>query len=164
MSNTVYHELPPIYDENSKILILGSIPSVKSREYGFYYSHPQNRFFKVLSIIFNKSIENNNESKKKFLIENNIALWDVIKSCQINNSDDSSIKNVEVNDINLIINNSKINKIFTTGKKAYNLYTKYCYPKTKIEAIYLPSTSSANATMSIDKLIQEYSIILKSLN
>ena len=159
----VMHELPPIYNNKSKILILGSIPSIKSRELNFYYAHTQNRFWKVMSKIFNIEINDDNNSKKHFLLNNNIALWDVIASCDIVGSSDSTIKNVKVNNINKIIQDSSIKAIFTTGKKAYDLYTKYCYPKTKIIANYLPSTSLANAKFSFDNLVLEYKIILKYL-
>ncbi len=158
----VCHEFKPIYDTNSKILILGSIPSVKSRQIGFYYMHPQNRFWKILQSLFNVNIGSIND-KVTFLKDNNIALWDVLKSCQINNSDDSSIKDIEVNDINLILNNSQVTHVFTTGKKAYDLYQKYCYPKTGIEAINLPSTSGANCRISFDKLLEQYRIIKEYL-
>lgn len=160
----VNHEISPIYNKDSKILILGSIPSPKSRENGFYYAHSQNKFWKVLSNIFHYDIPNNNEMKKEFLLKNNIALWDVIASCEIKGASDTSIKNVQVNDINMIINNSKVNAIFTTGKKANDLYMKYCYPNTKIESIYLPSTSPANcANYSFEDLVEEYRIILDYL-
>ncbi len=137
-------------------MILGSLPSVKSREKNFYYAHPQNKFWKIFSDLFNEDIENNNLSKKGFLLKHNIALWDVIKSCTIIGSSDSSIKDVIPNDINYIINNSKVNKIYTTGKKAYQLYNRYCLESTKIEALYLPSTSAANASISYDNLLEEY--------
>ncbi len=137
-------------------MILGSLPSVKSREKNFYYAHPQNKFWKIFSDLFNEDIENNNLSKKGVLLKHNIALWDVIKSCTIIGSSDSSIKDVIPNDINYIINNSKVNKIYTTGKKAYQLYNRYCLESTKIEALYLPSTSAANASISYDNLLEEY--------
>lgn len=160
----VNHELEPIYNKDSKILILGSIPSPKSREYGFYYAHPQNKFWKVLSEIFNIEIKNDNDFKKEFLLKNKIALWDVIASCDIKGASDTSIKNVKVNDINKLIRNSKIDTIFTTGKRANDLYMKYCYCNTKIESIYLPSTSPANcANFSFEDLVSKYKIILKYL-
>ena len=153
----VFHEFEPYYNNDSKILILGSIPSVKSREQGFYYAHPQNKFWKVLANIYNQNEAKTIVQKKEFLKINKIALWDVIKSCEINGSSDSSIKNIEVNNINEIISNSKIKKIFTTGKKATDLYQKYCYPNTKIKSIYLPSTSPANcASYSYEKLLEIY--------
>ena len=160
----VNHELLPIYDNESKILILGSIPSPKSREYKFYYAHPQNKFWKVLSEIFNTQIPNDNKTKKEFLLKNKIALWDVISSCDMVGASDISIKNVKVNDINKIINNSEVKTIFTTGKKANDLYMKYCYPNTLIKSIYLPSTSPANcANYTFEDLVSEYKIILNYL-
>ena len=150
--NRVIHNINPVFDKNSKILILGSFPSLKSREAGFYYSHKQNRFWKVMEKIFNENIENN------------IDLWDVIKSCDIEGSSDSSIKNICVNDINSILKSSSIKYVFTTGKKAYDLYKKYCFNNTKIDAIYLPSTSSSNiANYNLEDLISNYKIILKYL-
>ena len=160
----VVHELSPVYNSKSKILILGSIPSPKSRENGFYYGHPQNKFWKVLSKIFNMEIPDSNEFKKQFLLNQKIALWDVVSSCEIIGASDTSIKNVKVNNINEIINNSKVNTIFTTGKKADNLYMKYCYPNTNIKSIYLPSTSPANcANYTFEDLTEQYKIILKFL-
>lgn len=158
----VTHKLEPIYDENSKVLILGTIPSIKSREIGFYYSNPQNRFWKVLAIIFNETTPNTIEEKKDFLLRNNIALWDTIKSCNITSSSDSSITNIKVNDISKLLKKTKINKIFTTGKKAYEIYIKEIQKKTNIEAVYLPSTSPANATFTLEKLIKEYNKIKKN--
>ncbi len=152
----VIHNIDPIYNKNSKILILGTIPSIKSREKGFYYSHPQNRFWKVLATIYNEKTPNTVEEKKAFLSRNNIALWDTIHSCNITSSSDSSITNIKVNDISKLIKKTKINKIYTTGKKAYEIYQKEIKQTTNIEAIYLPSPSPANATYTIDKLINEY--------
>lgn len=152
----VKHELKPIYDENSEILILGTMPSIKSREIGFYYSHPQNRFWKVLASIYNEEIPNTIEEKKLFLKRNHIALWDTLSSCTITSSSDSSIKNIKVNDINKLLEKTKIKKIFTTGKKAYDIYQKEIFKNTKLEANYLPSTSPANATYNLEKLILEY--------
>ena len=156
------HPLDPIYNNNSKILILGTFPSIISRNDNFYYANKNNRFWKILENIFNIRLENY-EDKKQFLLNNNIALWDVIKSCEIKNSDDSSIKNVIPNDIDKIIKNSSIKYIFVTGKIALKYYNKYISDKTNIKAIYLPSPSSANATYSLDKLIKEYRIILNYL-
>lgn len=152
----VVHPLKPIYNNDSKILILGSFPSVKSREVNFYYGHPGNRFWKVLESVYEENIGSSNIDKTKFLLKHNIALWDVVKSCTIIGSSDSSIKDVTVNDIERIIRNTKIKSIYTTGKKAYDLYQKYIYPKTKIEAIYLPSTSPLNASISLKNIINEY--------
>lgn len=147
------HNIDPIYDEESKILILGSFPSVKSREAKFFYHHPQNRFWKLFSILYHQEVQTIDE-KKALLHQNHIALWDVIKQCTITGSSDTSIKNVEINDINYIIERSKIKKVYTNGKKSHQLYQKYCYSKTKIEAICLPSTSPANAAYSLEKLLE----------
>lgn len=153
----VIHPLNPIYDENSQVLILGTMPSVKSREQNFYYAHPQNRFWKTLARVFLTEIGETPEEKTNFLLKNNIALFDVLKSCEINSSSDVSIKNPVPNNLLPILKNSKITTIFTTGKKAYELYNKYCLPKTKINAIYLPSPSPANCPKNIENiLVSEY--------
>ncbi len=154
------HKLKPIYDKNSKALILGSFPSVVSREKNMYYSHPKNRFWMVLENLFNESIIN----KEEFLLKHNIALWDVCASCEIEASKDESIKNVKVNDIGKILKEANIKKIFVLGNKAYSLYQKYIYPKLKIDVIKLSSTSPANARKSLEDLTDEYEIILKYLN
>ncbi len=158
----VIHPLKPIYDANSQVLILGSMPSIKSRELNFYYAHPQNRFWCILGQIFKENIGDSKEERTSFLLKHHIALFDVIKECDITSSSDSSIKNVIPNDISKIVNSSQIKAIFTTGNKAYMLYQKYIYPKTGIEAILLPSTSPANSPKGIwEKLIREYSKILE---
>lgn len=156
----VNHEIPPIYDENSKILILGSFPSVKSRENQFFYHHPQNRFWKVMASIFNEDIPATIENKKSLLIRNKVALWDVIKSCEIEGSSDSSIRNVVPNDINLILEKSNIQQIFCNGNKSYSLYKKYLEKDTGIKSISLPSTSPANARFNLDMLLHEWRVIL----
>ena len=153
------HEIPPVYDENSKILILGSFPSVKSRENHFFYHHPQNRFWRVLAAIVGCDTPNSIEEKKEFLLKNNIAVWDVIASCEIEGSSDSSIKNVVVNDFSFIMDNANIKQIFCNGGKSFDLYKKYCQKTTNLKAIKLPSTSPANARFSLDKLISEWKII-----
>lgn len=153
---TVLHNIPPIYDQNSQILILGSFPSVKSREAKFFYHHPQNRFWKVLASLYSCSPLLTIEEKKAFLLKNHIALWDVIQSCDIHGSSDSSIQNVQVNAIDVLIQQTKIKHIYTNGKKAHQLYMKYCYPVTQIKDCCLPSTSPANATYSLEKLLYEW--------
>lgn len=153
----IIHPLEPIYDKNSKVLILGTMPSIKSREKEFYYAHPQNRFWKTLSKVYDEEIGTTNQERKAFLFKHNIALFDVLKSCEINGSSDTSIKDPIPNDLSEILNKSNIKAIFTTGKKAYNLYMKLIYPKNHIEATYLPSTSPANSPKGIeDKLLREY--------
>lgn len=155
----VYHELEPVFDSHSKVLILGSLPSVKSREEGFYYMHPQNRFWKVLEIIFKEKID----YKKEFCLKHHIALWDTISSCEIKNSSDQSITRVSVNDLSVILNQADIKVIITTGKKAHEIYQKYLFPIYKIEDVNLPSTSSANALYSLERLAREYQVLLKYL-
>ena len=148
------HNFGPIYSNNSEILILGSFPSVKSREVNFYYGHPQNRFWKVISNVYNSNLPLNIEEKIDFLHKNHIALWDTIDSCDIIGSSDSSIKNVITTDINIILNSANIKKIFCNGNTSYKLYMKYLFPKTDKLAIKLPSTSPANAAFSLEKLIK----------
>lgn len=155
----VSHTLEPIYDKNSKVLILGSFPSVVSRDKMMYYSHPQNRFWKVLSLIFEEEIED----KKNFVLKHRIALWDVIESCEIHGSSDSSIRNVKPNNIKKILDNSNIKHIFVVGKKAYQLYSKYILNDISIEATCLSSTSPANAVKKLDDLVEEFRIILDFL-
>lgn len=158
----VIHPLEPIYNKESKVLILGTMPSVKSREEGFYYAHPKNRFWKTLSKVYEEEIGPTKEERTSFLLKHKIALFDVLKSCDMDLSSDNTIKNPVPNDFTDILKNTHIVAIFTTGKKAYDLYQKYCYPKTKIEAILLPSTSPANCPKNIEeKLYEEYSRIKK---
>lgn len=150
----VNHLFAPVFNADSEILILGSFPSVKSREQNFYYGHPQNRFWKLLPRIYGKmniKLETIDE-KKEFLLENHIALWDVIKSCDIKGSSDSSIRNIEVNNLDIIIKNSNINKIILNGGKAYELYTRFFGDKNMPSAVKLPSTSPANAAWTMEKL------------
>ena len=123
----ITHSFEPVYDRNSKILILGTLPSVKSRENNFYYGHKQNRFWKVLAHILNEPVPESTDEKKQMLLKHNIAIWDVIQSCDIRGSSDSSIKNVEPTDIRKILDNSDVKYIFTNGNKAGQLYKKYQY-------------------------------------
>ena len=159
----VNHEFGPYINEDSKVLILGSIPSVKSRELHFYYMHPQNRFWKVLSDIFEENYPDTIQDKKNLLKKHHIALWDVLAACDINGSSDSSIKNPEVNNIKKLIQNTNVDTIFVTGKKALQLYNKYCLNDVGISAIYLPSTSGANCGISYEGLKEKYEIIIKCL-
>ncbi len=156
----IVHPIPPLYGENSKTLILGSFPSVKSRETEFFYGHPQNRFWAVVAAVYGKEKPNTIEEKKTLILENNLALWDVIASCEIVGSADSTISNVTANDLSVIISNSSVDRIFVNGKTAEKYYNKYTYPKTGIKAICLPSTSPANAAWSFDKLVEAWKIIL----
>lgn len=158
----VKHTLKPIYNKFSKILILGSMPSTISRKNNFYYAHKTNRFWKILSILFNTELKTNND-KENFLLNNKIAIFDMIEECDINGSGDSSIKNIKVNNLIPIIKNSNIKYIFCTGKLSYNLYQKY-YKDLNLECFYLPSPSSANATYSLERLLNEYKIIKEKLD
>ncbi|MBQ7031213.1 MAG: DNA-deoxyinosine glycosylase [Bacilli bacterium] len=161
MENKVYHTFDAFYNSDSRILILGSMPSVKSRELGFYYMHPKNRFWQILSIVFNEYIGKSIDDKKQFLSKHKIALWDVIESCDIDGSSDSSIKNVIVNDIKSILDKTNIKYIYCTGKKAFELYNKYCFNNTKVSAVYLYSPSPANCAISLDKIVENYKVINK---
>lgn len=154
------HNIEPLWNQNSKILILGSFPSVKSREAKFYYSYKYNRFWKVVSKVINCEEPSTIEEKKRILLENNIALWDVIESCNIQGSSDSTISDVKANNITLITDNAPIEKIFTNGCKADALYRKYLQKVTGIKAIMLPSTSPANAKYSLDSLVDKWNAIL----
>ena len=154
------HNIPPVYNENSKILILGSFPSVKSRESNFFYGHPQNRMWKLLSALFACKLPITVDDKKALLLNNNLAMWDVIASCDIVGSSDSSIKNAVPNDISEILGNTDIRLIVTNGKKADALYRRYILPSVGIEPLCLPSTSPANAAYSLDRLIDEWKRIL----
>lgn len=158
-----YHEFGPVFDSSSKILILGSFPSVKSREEQFYYMHPQNRFWPLLASLLGCETPAKIEDKKAMLLENNIALWDVIASCEIVGSSDTSITNPKLCQVNSILQKAAIRAIFTNGKKAYSLYNKYQKPITGMEAGYLPSTSPANAAFSFDNLKEEWKVICKYL-
>ena len=152
----VTHTFPPIFDKDSKILILGSIPSIKSREANIYFGNPKNRFWKIISIILDAPYPKSNQEKIDLVLKNNIALWDVLESCEIYRSSDSTIKNPKINDFNVIFNVADIKAVFTIGKTAYNLFNRY----TKQTAIYLPSTSPANCAISEEYLIKEFSKIL----
>ena len=160
----VIHKIPPVYNKNSQILILGSFPSVKSREGRFFYHHKQNRFWKVLSTIVNDVLPETIDEKKDFLLKNHIAVWDVIASCDIEGSSDSSIKNAVPNDFSDILKAAPIRKIYTNGGTAYKLYHKYCEKVTGIKAMKLPSTSPANATNSLDRLISEWKVIADQIS
>lgn len=157
IKHVTHESIPPFINEESKILILGSLPSIKSREDGFFYAHPQNRFFKTIAGVFNEEEPKSIEERKKFLLKHHIALYDVIYECDICGSSDSSIKNVKPINLAAILKQfPNIKRIYTTGKKAKELYDKYLLPQVKIEAISLPSSSAANATMTLLELMEEY--------
>lgn len=151
------HTFGPVYDKNSKILILGSFPSVKSRENQFYYGHPQNRFWRVIAAICNETLPETVEEKISLLQRHRIALWDVIASCDIAGSSDSSIKNVAANNMDVIFQKADIRAVFANGDKAYRLYQKYCAGEGQPPLIRLPSTSPANAAWKWERLLEAWS-------
>lgn len=155
----IIHPIPPLFDAQSETLILGSFPSVKSREAAFFYGHPQNRFWGVIAAVFESEMPKTIEEKKQLVLKNNIALWDVIAQCEIEGSADSTISNVTANDLSVILQNSKVERIFVNGKTAEKYYNKYTYPKTGIKAICLPSTSPANAAWSFERLVEAWNVI-----
>ena len=158
------HTIAPVYDENSRILILGSFPSVKSREAAFFYGHPQNRFWRVLAALLGADVPQTVEEKRAFLLKHRIALWDVIASCEIAGSSDASIRNAVPNDLTPILETASIRQIFTNGGTAHRLYRKYIYPLTGREDIFLPSTSPANAARSLDALVDAWEIVREALD
>ena len=160
MAQPVIHTIEPIFNEYSKILILGTMPSPKSREVGFYYSHPQNRFWKTMAEIMGTELPATVDDKRELLYSHGIALWDVLASCSIAGADDSSVKDVKVNDFTQLFTTAQIRAVFTTGKKATALFKKHCQQKYGYEPIYLPSTSPANCKMSQQELTAAYEIIL----
>lgn len=156
----IVHPIEPLYDKNSKILILGSLPSVKSREQMFFYGHPQNRFWRLLALLYGETMPKAVEEKRVFALRHNIALWDAIYSCEIKGSSDSSIRNVVPTDLTEIIRKSKIEKIFCNGKTSGNYFHKYQEKVLGMPAKVLPSTSPANAAWTIEKLKEEWKAIL----
>lgn len=155
---TVRQPFLPVYDKNSKILILGSFPSVKSREMGFYYGHSRNRFWKVLAEILEWKVPETIDSKKEMLLANQIAVYDVIECCQIVGSSDSSIKDVVPADLGPIVEASRIKAVFTNGKTAAKLYKKYQAGRLGLPMVELPSTSPANAAYSLDRLVEIWKV------
>ena len=159
----ITHSFEPVYDENSRILILGTLPSVKSRKNNFYYGHKQNRFWKLLAYLLDESVPETIDEKKYMLFKNHIAIWDVIQSCDIKGSSDSSIRNVEPTDIRKILAAADIKQVYANGNKAGSLYKKYQLPLTGMEAVTLPSTSPANAAWSFERLCEAWTQILVNL-
>lgn len=156
----IRHPFPPLYNKDSVILILGSFPSVKSREQMFFYGHPQNRFWRVISSVFECAEPETIEEKKQFLFKNGIALWDVIASCEITGSADSSIRNVKVNDISKILKEADIRQIFVNGRTAEKYFKKYTKPLINRDAVCLPSTSPANAAWSVQRLVESWKVLI----
>ena len=159
----IVHSFEPVYDRASEILILGTLPSVKSRENNFYYGHKQNRFWKVLATLLKEPVPETIEEKKVMLLAHRIALWDVIQSCDIKGSSDRSIKNVQPTDIGMILEKTNVTQIYANGNKAGQLYKRYQFPVTGIEATVLPSTSPANAAWSLARLCEAWKTILHDL-
>lgn len=155
----IEHGIPPVFNAESRVLILGTMPSPKSRENGFYYMHPQNRFWRVISTVLGEPLPTTNGERASLLLKNKIALWDTLAQCDIIGASDCSVKNAVPNDLSVITDTADIKAIFTTGKTAYKYYCRFQQEKTGIEAICLPSTSPANARFGLDALIDEYKII-----
>ncbi len=158
----ILHPIPPVFDRNSTVLILGSFPSRRSREEGFFYGHPRNRFWRVISSVYAQPEPCTVEEKTAFLLRNHIALWDVIRSCDIDGSSDASIRNVSLNDLGIILDRADIREIFVNGKTAYGYYQRYSQPLTGRPAVCLPSTSPANAAWDLDRLVKAWRCIAKA--
>ncbi len=164
MGKMIVHPIPPLYSPSSKVLILGSFPSVKSREEGFFYGHRMNRFWSVISRVVDREKPETIEEKRELILSSGLALWDVIASCDIKGSSDSSIRNVTANDLSVILDSADIRAIFTNGKKSAEMYDRYILPVIGRPSICLPSTSPANAAWSLDRLVDVWSAeILKYL-
>ncbi len=157
MKEQLLHPFPPLYDSNSRVLILGSFPSVKSREQMFFYGHPQNRFWKVMSAVLQHPVPQSIPEKRSMLLSHGVALWDSICRCDITGSSDASIENIVPNDLSRIFSAAKILQIFCNGKKSWEIYNNYIEPVTGISAACLPSTSPANAAWSLERLIAAWS-------
>ncbi len=159
----IEHGIPPVFDGHSRILLLGTMPSPKSREVGFYYGHPQNRFWHVLARLFDEPVATTNDRKRDQLLRHHIALWDVLASCDIEGASDASIANARPNDLSRILQTAPIEAVFCTGAKAAELYGRLCREATGMPCTKLPSTSSANASMSLNQLVDAYAVILPHL-
>ena len=153
------HPFGPLYNESSRILLLGSFPSVKSREQNFFYGHPQNRFWKVIAALYGEDVPVTIEDKKALILNNGLALWDTIASCEITGSSDASIRSAMPNDLSIITDNCDIQRIYCNGKKSYELYRRYIEPVNGRKAECLPSTSPANAQWTLARLIDAWSVI-----
>lgn len=152
----ISHPFPPVVDADCKILVLGSFPSVKSREEGFFYGHPQNRFWRMLATVLNEDVPTDIPAKHALLLQHHIALWDVIASCEIQGSSDASVKNAIPVDITRITGMAHIERVICNGTLAGRLYQQYLRPVLGIDEVTLPSTSPANAAWSLDRLIQAW--------
>lgn len=159
---TVYHNFGPLYAPNSRVLLLGSMPSPKSREQGFFYGHPQNRFWRVLAAVLGQDTPRTIEDKRTLCVYHGIALWDVLASCDIVGASDAAIKNPIANDLRPILNTTQVRAIFTTGGTAWKFYHRLIEPVTGVPAGKLPSTSPANAAWSVERLTEAYRAALAS--
>ena len=155
------HPFGPLYSGNSRILILGSFPSVRSRQQNFFYGHPQNRFWKVIAALYGRDVPATIPEKKELILDNGLALWDSVASCVITGSSDASIRDVQANDLRVILDSCPIRRICCNGKTSWQLYEKLIRPQTGREALCLPSTSPANAQWTLPKLIEAWSVILE---
>lgn len=154
------HSISPTFDEQSRVLVLGSFPSPKSREYGFNYGHPQNRFWRVLAQLAGEELPTTNDEKRAFCLRHGIALWDVIAECEIEGASDTSIRNARPNQLSLITGTAPIQAVFCTGAKAHELYRRLgCEQECGLPATRLPSTSPANAACSMERLLEAYAVI-----
>lgn len=156
----VRHTIDPVFDADSRVLMLGTMPSPKSRETGFYYGHPQNRFWKVMAALFDEPVPEGNDQKRDLALRHGVALWDVLSECTIEGASDGTIADCVPNNIGSILAKAPIRAVFCTGAKAAELYGKYCEPQTGVACTRLPSTSPANAAKSLEQLIEAYRIIL----
>ncbi len=157
----IVHPIPPLYNKNSKILILGSLPSIKSREGMFFYHHPQNRFWKMIAAVTNSDVPQTIEEKRELILTHGFAVWDAIHECDIIGSSDASIRNAVPNDISRILKEAPITRIIANGEKSYRMYEKYCYPQTGIHAVRCPSTSPANAAVTFERLVEAWRAAIK---
>ncbi|MBR1482424.1 MAG: DNA-deoxyinosine glycosylase [Ruminococcus sp.] len=156
----ITHPFPPLFDSESRTLILGSFPSVKSREAMFFYGHPQNRFWRLLALLCEEAVPQTVAEKSSLVLRRHFALWDSIHSCTITGSSDSSVRDVVPNDLSVILQNSRVDRVFCNGALSHKLYTKYILPQTGIKAVKLPSTSPANAAFSLERLAEAWKVIL----
>ena len=159
MSERILHPFPPLFDSESRTLILGSFPSVKSREAMFFYGHPQNRFWRLIALLCHEDTPQTVEEKSSLILRHHLALWDSIQSCTITGSSDSSVRDVVPNDLRVIFDNSKTERVFCNGALSHKMYMKYIYPQTGVAAVKLPSTSPANAAYSLERLAESWQVI-----
>ncbi|MBC2889380.1 DNA-deoxyinosine glycosylase [Gordonibacter massiliensis (ex Traore et al. 2017)] len=160
----ITHTLEPVFDARSRVLVLGTMPSPKSREVGFYYGHPQNRFWKVMGALFGEPEPQGNTARTAFLLAHRIALWDVLAACTIQGASDASITDARPNDLARIGAAAPLSAVFTTGSKAAELYRRHCAGMLPgVPHVALPSTSPANARMRLNDLVEAYQPLLDAL-